>query len=207
MSKWARAKCQIGVKGCEGGVCTGKAPAEVASVCADGRWLIYGDYSGPLTVNGSVSISGDYILSQEQLLVFWGVNSHLEIFGKLSINEAIYMHLDPDSYDTLMKSRYSYEYYDSEYDSYYNATSKGLKIWGFITSLESDNQPGTTPRIFAKTSRSCKNAFASLAGSGNFTLSLNPRNNCNLWWILLLAVGLPIVVTLALTLGLLFGCT
>jgi hypothetical protein len=165
----------------------------VTATCSSGSWLIQGPYHGPLTVNGSVIIDGDYQLDRTQLLVFWGLSSSLQINGKATISESLLLFMDQTSTDAIKKVTKTDKNSDEvRYISSY--------IWtGFIKPRDGGTDP-INIAIYGRSSRACRSAIGTLSGaSTSWNASFVIKDNCKLWWILLLAVGLPIALPAIIT--------
>lgn len=137
-------------------------------------------YTGPLTVNGSVLIMGDYTLPKTDLLVFNGWSSTLNVTGKATIQESITFFVTDAEVSTL-NSLGTY----TKHSVYYMTTKSG------------SSTSGSAVRLVANARRHCN--IPRINPNGNAYLygaSMNSFNNCNTGWILGVSIGVPLVVGL-----------
>lgn len=178
-SAWSSSPCLANPPSCK--PCTGLPPREVPYICSNGRWVVQGPYTGPLTVSGNVLLLGDYTVPVGAVTIFHGIESKLNVTGKVRVQEALtFVITEPDM--TLLK------------------TFGGLIRKQTVYMTAGVSQPvagaigGTHVRAAAQTKRQCLRPSTIVSGDTvTYTISYRYVNACNTWWIILLCF-LPTII-------------
>jgi len=138
-------------------------------------------YVGPLVIQGRALVGGDYTLPRDEVLIFVGWDSQLNVSGKVSIRGSVVMYLTEPQQKELRE-----------------IGSFNRKQFTYLTASIAQTQAGASvgrsTSFAAHPTRACQTPTSTVTGdSSTYSVSLRWRNSCNTWWIILLCVSPSII--------------
>lgn len=194
---WLAKGCASDVPACA--PCSGNPPRapglNVTMACSNGRWVIPASYTGPLVIEGSALLGGDYTLPRDQVLVFVGWDAQLNVTGKATIRGSVVMYItEPQTRQLRLMGSL--------------VRKSATYLTAGVTQTQAGSSVGRSVSFAAHTNRACQKPSAYPTGDSNiYTIGLRWNNTCNTWWIILLCVSPSIIGGLiALIINLAIAC-
>lgn len=174
--------CAVDIPACA--PCVGGSDQNGGAVCVNGVWTINHSYSGGLVVNGTFLIQGTYTLPVGELLLFYGLNSTLNVTGHVKLYEDMTMYLPDDDYQWLK---------DNDY------TSASIYDWWAYFMYTGDPITSTEdPYLHVYSRQHCKmlsvGYTANLDTDGSYNIDMSTYDACTIQWVVPIATLVPLVV-------------